>query len=129
MGMMLGKIRVKTPKYELIKACKDYTIHKYGAAVAAHITYNPSEFKGDKDGRFAVLAKYIGVFRKPQNARPEKIAMTAPVISKTAADREQIAMLLLLSRKRVEGWLRWSFFCRLSTGRRRRLRNRWMRGL
>ncbi|CAN1142414.1 Heme-binding-like protein At3g10130, chloroplastic [Linum perenne] len=66
-------------------------IRKYGPAVAAQITYKPSEFKGDKDGGFSVLAKYIGVFGNPQNAKPEKIAMTAPVITKTT-ESEKIAM-------------------------------------
>ncbi|CAN1853503.1 Heme-binding-like protein At3g10130, chloroplastic [Linum perenne] len=91
MGLALGKIKVETPKYEVIKSCNDYMIRKYGPAVAAQITYKPSEFKGDKDGGFSVLAKYIGVFGNPQNAKPEKIAMTAPVITKTT-ESEKIAM-------------------------------------
>ena len=34
---------------------------------------------GDQGGSFMALARYIGVMSKPENARREKIAMTAPV--------------------------------------------------
>ncbi|CAL1378911.1 unnamed protein product [Linum trigynum] len=93
MGMVLGRITVETPKYELIKACSEYEIRKYAPSVYAQVTYNPSQFKGNKDGGFMLLANYIGALGNPQNAKPEKIAMTAPVITKTAAgEGEKIAM-------------------------------------
>ncbi|CAN0926414.1 Heme-binding-like protein At3g10130, chloroplastic [Linum grandiflorum] len=81
MGMVLGRIAVEVPKYELIKSCAEYEIRKYGPSVAAQVTYDPSQFKGNKDGGFMVLANYIGALGNPQNAKPEKIAMTAPVIT------------------------------------------------
>ncbi|KAJ8533924.1 hypothetical protein K7X08_007248 [Anisodus acutangulus] len=89
MGMILGKITVETPKYESIQSRADYEIRKYPAAVIAQVTYDPTQFKGNKDGGFMLLANYIGALGNPQNAKPEKIAMTAPVITKSA---EQIAM-------------------------------------
>ncbi|KAK2447863.1 SOUL heme-binding family protein [Trifolium repens] len=90
MGMVFGKIGVETPKYEVIKTTEDYEIRKYAASVAAEVTYDPSQFKGNKDGGFMVLANYIGALGNPQNTKPEKIAMTAPVITKDAG--EKIAM-------------------------------------
>ena len=89
MGMVFGKIAVETPKHTVVKSGDGYEIREYPPAVAAEVTYDPSEFKGDKDGGFMVLAKYIGVFGKPENQKPEKIAMTAPVITK---EGEKIAM-------------------------------------
>ncbi|KAL2554740.1 SOUL heme-binding family protein [Forsythia ovata] len=89
MGMMLGKICVETPKYEVIQSTNDYEIRKYSPSVIAEVTYDPIQFKGDKDGGFTVLANYIGAFGNPKNTKPEKIAMTTPVITK---ESEKIAM-------------------------------------
>ncbi|KAL0862506.1 hypothetical protein Bca101_041624 [Brassica carinata] len=89
MGMVFGKISVETPKYTVVKSGDGYEIREYPPSVAAEITYDPSEFKDNRDGGFTVLAKYIGVFGKPENQKPEKIAMTAPVITK---EGEKIAM-------------------------------------
>ena len=93
MGMIFGKICVETPKYQMIKSLADYEIRKYPPSVIAEVTYDPSQFKGNKDGGFTVLANYIGALGKPQNSKPEKIAMTAPVITKTQeSSGEKIAM-------------------------------------
>ncbi|CAI9766238.1 unnamed protein product [Fraxinus pennsylvanica] len=89
MGMVFGKIPVETPKHEVIHSTNDYEIRKYPPAVIAEVTYDPIQFKGDKDGGFTVLANYIGAFGNPQNTKPEKIAMTSPVITK---ESENIAM-------------------------------------
>ncbi|KAJ8899860.1 hypothetical protein K2173_019563 [Erythroxylum novogranatense] len=91
MGMVFGKIGVETPKYEVIKSTNEYEIRKYPPSVLAEVTYDPSEMKGDKDGGFMVLANYIGALGNPQNTKPEKIAMTAPVITKSTGG-EKIAM-------------------------------------
>lgn len=99
-GMVFGKIVVETPKYTVAKSGDGYEVREYPPAVSAEVTYDPSEFKGDKDGGFQVLAKYIGVFGKPENQKiaatspvitteGEKIAMTSPVITK---EEENIAM-------------------------------------
>ncbi|KAI3443079.1 DYW_deaminase domain-containing protein [Psidium guajava] len=88
MGMIFGKISVETPKYQVLHACADYEIRHYAPSVVAEVTYTPSQFNGRRDGGFSVLAGYIGALGDPQNAKPEKIAMTAPVITKS----EKIAM-------------------------------------
>ncbi|KAF7143836.1 hypothetical protein RHSIM_Rhsim05G0203000 [Rhododendron simsii] len=105
MGMVFGKICVETPKYELIKSTPDYEIRKYPSSVIAEVTYDPTQFKGDKDGGFAVLANYIGAFGNPQNSKPEKIAMTAPVITTTTTTHsspEKIAMTAPVVTKKEE---------------------------
>ncbi|GFY82283.1 SOUL heme-binding family protein [Actinidia rufa] len=87
MGMVFGKICVETPKFELIRSTEDYEIRKYSPSVIAEITYDPAQFNGDKDGGFKILANYIGVLGNPQNTTPEKIAMTAPVITRSAPEK------------------------------------------
>uniref|UniRef100_A0A5B6YFV9 Heme-binding-like protein n=1 Tax=Davidia involucrata TaxID=16924 RepID=A0A5B6YFV9_DAVIN len=89
MGMVFGKICVETPKFEVVQSTDEYEIRKYSPSVVAEVTYDPSQFKGNKDGGFTVLANYIGALGNPQNTKPEKIAMTAPVITKSS---EKIAM-------------------------------------
>ncbi|XP_073009132.1 uncharacterized protein [Typha latifolia] len=89
MGLMLGKIKVETPKYELLHSSSDYEIRHYSSSVIAEVTYDPAQLRGDRDGGFMVLAGYIGVLGQPKNSKPEKIAMTVPVITKSP---EKIAM-------------------------------------
>lgn len=89
MGMILGKITVETPKYQLLKTTTDYEIRFYSPSVVAEVTYDPAQFKGNKDGGFMLLANYIGALGNPQNSQPEKIAMTAPVITKSPASPGQ----------------------------------------
>ncbi|EXB89974.1 hypothetical protein L484_023627 [Morus notabilis] len=89
MGMVFGKISVETPKHEVVQSTNDYEIRKYEPSVIAQVTYDPSQFRGNKDGGFTLLANYIGALGNPQNTKPEKIAMTAPVITKAS---EKIAM-------------------------------------
>ncbi|CAL9194152.1 unnamed protein product [Musa hybrid cultivar] len=90
MGLVLGKITVETPKYEGIRAAADYQISKYFLRVVAEVNYDPSKFRNDCDGGFIILANYIGALGDPQNVRPEKIAMKAPVVTKDSP--EKIAM-------------------------------------
>ncbi|KAF0918463.1 hypothetical protein E2562_024245 [Oryza meyeriana var. granulata] len=90
MGMVLGKITVETPKHEVVHSGAGYEVRKYPPCVAAEVTYDPAEMKGDRDGGFTILANYIGALGRPQNTRPEKIDMTAPVI--TSGEPESIAM-------------------------------------
>jgi hypothetical protein len=91
MGLVFGKIGVEIPKFEVIKTTQNYVIRKYAPSVVAEITYDPSMFKGDKDGGFKVLVDYIGIFGKPQNTKTEKISMTSPVITQEKTS-EKIAM-------------------------------------
>ncbi|KNA20909.1 hypothetical protein SOVF_047760 [Spinacia oleracea] len=107
MGMILGKITVETPKYEVIKSTNEYEIRKYPASVIAEVTYDPSQMKGgNKDGGFTILANYIGAIGKPQNTTSEKVSMTAPVVtqsSNAAAAAEAIAMTAPVITKGREG--------------------------
>lgn len=80
---------METPKYEVIHAAAEYEIRQFPPSVIAEVTYQPTQFRGNKDGGFTLLANYIGALGNPQNAKPEKIAMTAPVITK---ESEEIAM-------------------------------------
>eukprot|EP00899_Mesostigma_viride_P021813 jgi/Mesvir1/29633/Mv21483-RA.1 len=83
MGSMLGKIDVETPKYELVRSGDGYEIRKYAPQVAVR-----TAARGGINTSFNLLASYIGVFGSAQNvaaAGPEKIAMTAPVVSEKIA--------------------------------------------
>ncbi|KAE8661135.1 tubulin beta-1 chain isoform 1 [Hibiscus syriacus] len=91
MGLIFGKITVETPKYEVVQSSAEYEIRKYPPSVAAQVIYDPSQFKGNRDGGFTLLANYIGALVNPQNSKPETTAMTAPVITKTS-NSEKIAM-------------------------------------
>lgn len=91
MGMVFGKIDVEQAKYDVILEEKngEYEVRKYYPAIAAQVS-NMQDNSG-----FNILAKYIGVFGKPENAAvkkssPEAVAMTAPVVSKS--EPEAIAM-------------------------------------
>ncbi|KAM7254741.1 hypothetical protein ACFE04_019982 [Oxalis oulophora] len=84
MGMVLGKITVETPKYKTLTTSPDYEIREYPPSVVAEVTYDPSELNNNKDGGFTILANYIGALGNPQNKKPEKIAMTAPVLTTTS---------------------------------------------
>lgn len=99
MGMIFGKISVETPKYEVVKTTADYEIRKYPACLIAQVTYNPSQFKGNKDGGFMILANYIGALGNPQNKKPEAIAMTAPVVTKSGDDESVMVMEFILPDK------------------------------
>ncbi|KAI3666977.1 hypothetical protein L6452_42018 [Arctium lappa] len=101
MGMVFGKITVETPKFEVIHSSPDYEIRQYPPSVVAEVTYDPSQFNGDKDGGFTILANYIGAFGNPKNTKPEKIAMTSPVITK--AEPEKIDMTSPVVTKDVAG--------------------------
>lgn len=102
MGLILGKITVETPKYEVVHATTTYEVRKYQPCVVAEVTYSPSQLKGNRDGGFTVLANYIGAFGTPHNVSAEKIAMTAPVIT-APANPEKIAMTAPVITKVNEG--------------------------
>eukprot|EP00262_Sarcandra_glabra_P002392 TRINITY_DN1269_c0_g1_i2.p1 TRINITY_DN1269_c0_g1~~TRINITY_DN1269_c0_g1_i2.p1 ORF type:complete len:203 (+),score=26.74 TRINITY_DN1269_c0_g1_i2:145-753(+) len=93
MGLVIGKIKVETPNFQLLQSSPDYEIRKYSPSIIAEVTYDPAQLRGNRDGGFQILANYIGVLGKPQNTKPEKIAMTAPVITRNPeATAEKIAM-------------------------------------
>ncbi|MCO5563720.1 hypothetical protein L7F22_017367 [Adiantum nelumboides] len=82
MGLILGKISVETPKYNVLASGTDFEIREYAANIVAEVTYDPAKTKG---GGFMILANYIGALGNPQNVKgeqkAEKIAMTAPVLT------------------------------------------------
>ncbi|XP_068669247.1 heme-binding-like protein At3g10130, chloroplastic [Aristolochia californica] len=83
MGTVFGRIGVETPKFELLQKSPDYEIRNYSPSIIAEVTYDPAQLRGNRDGGFTILANYIGALGNPQNRKPEKIAMTAPVITRT----------------------------------------------
>lgn len=93
MGTIFGKISVETPKFEVLHTSPDYEIRKYSPTIVAQVTYDPAQLGGNRDGGFSILANYIGALGQPQNKKPEKIAMTAPVITQSPESAaEKIAM-------------------------------------
>eukprot|EP00930_Biecheleria_cincta_P075923 TRINITY_DN63116_c0_g1_i1.p1 TRINITY_DN63116_c0_g1~~TRINITY_DN63116_c0_g1_i1.p1 ORF type:complete len:234 (-),score=28.77 TRINITY_DN63116_c0_g1_i1:108-737(-) len=69
--------------YVVLKDYGSWSIRRYAPAVAAEASH-----KGNDSSQFGRLAKYIGVFSKPENVArgtPEPIAMTTPVISESIA--------------------------------------------
>ena len=78
MGSVFGRISEETPKFQVVSRHATFEVRRYAGGLA--IESNDSANKG-----FMHLAKYIGVMGKPENDRGEKIAMTAPVVSRGAA--------------------------------------------
>jgi len=107
MGNIFGHIGEEVPKHEVLPS-KDgasdlYELRKYPAQVAAETVQSASS-SGSNDKAFLRLAKYIGVFGNPQNAKaggsaggpeggaPEPVAMTAPVVMQDTPSPEPVAM-------------------------------------
>lgn len=82
MGSVIGKESVLEPTFKTVldrpaTAQTIYQIREYGTRFVAEVEYAG----GDKStgSPFRALAKYIGVFGKPENEGTEAMAMTAPV--------------------------------------------------
>ncbi|EFJ15491.1 hypothetical protein SELMODRAFT_445583 [Selaginella moellendorffii] len=91
MGMVLGKISVETPKYELVRKEDGFEVRDYAPRIIAEVSYDPAEMRSGRDGGFSILADYIGALGKPKNEPAQKIAMTAPVITKQSSSGGAIA--------------------------------------
>lgn len=78
MGMMLGKIDVECAKFEVVKKIGSMQIRRYAPCVAVE---TECDMANSNDPAFRRLAKYIGVFGKPENNGGQAIAMTAPVVN------------------------------------------------
>eukprot|EP00931_Biecheleriopsis_adriatica_P001633 TRINITY_DN102049_c0_g1_i1.p1 TRINITY_DN102049_c0_g1~~TRINITY_DN102049_c0_g1_i1.p1 ORF type:complete len:213 (+),score=40.23 TRINITY_DN102049_c0_g1_i1:244-882(+) len=92
MGSIFGIIHEEMPEYTEVHATRAYEVRRYGPRIAAMTSYGAGgwgESKGDSKP-FWTLAKYIGVFGKPENTG-EKIPMTAPVLV-SAPESEKIPM-------------------------------------
>lgn len=80
MGSVLGVVAEETPRYIVLAKHASFEVRRYQAW--AEVVTSCSGVVGDGgDGSFGRLAKFIGVFGKPQNAEGAKIAMTAPVLT------------------------------------------------
>jgi len=80
MGQVFGKNGVAEPAFDVLYKHSDhfsYEVRRYGQRFAAEASYTTA---GDDNSPFMVLARYIGVFGKPENEGKESIAMTAPVV-------------------------------------------------
>ena len=99
MGVVFGKISEELPRHVVLYNASTFVVRRYEPAVAA-VTNYASAWGESSDGRpFGSLARYIGVFSKPENAPAVPIAMTAPVIIDPAADRPHEMMFLLPASK------------------------------
>ena len=75
MGSVIGsEAGIETHAFEVVEKKETYEIRDYAAGTAIETD------DADKKG-FSKLAGYIGVMKKPENAKGEAIAMTAPVVS------------------------------------------------
>jgi len=77
--MVFGKTGAEEPAFEVLMKHTQgfsYEVRRYGTRYAAEAVNN-------HNGAFSVLARYIGVFGKPENEAQESIAMTAPVVKET----------------------------------------------
>ncbi|KAJ1450053.1 SOUL hem-binding protein [Pelagophyceae sp. CCMP2097] len=72
MGSVFGRVSEETPPFELVRTAAAYEVRRYAANNAIETTDGP--------GAFMVLAGYIGVMKKAENADGTAISMTAPVI-------------------------------------------------
>ena len=78
MGIIFGKTGTKGPSYEVLLKAPQYEIRKYSSYITAEV---PISSKEDEGKAFGALAKYIGVFGKPENEISKPMAMTHPVIT------------------------------------------------
>jgi SOUL heme-binding protein len=80
MGMVFGRITVEEPPHEILlkrAAVTSYELRRYSVRFAAEADYTKD---GEDNAPFNLLARYIGVFGKPENEGSEAISMTAPVV-------------------------------------------------
>jgi len=93
MGMIFGKIDVETLQYSTIHQENNFSIREYNELIEVCVKYDVHK---DTSTPFRLLAKYIGVFGDAENIESNKIAMTAPVITReeegTKKSSEKIAM-------------------------------------
>lgn len=99
--MLSGGITVETPAHVVVHSAEGFEIRKYPAAVGAAVRDEDAEdARAFSKTAFPTLARYIGVFGKPQNVKRgggagegqdgESVSMTAPVVM--SGDSEQVSM-------------------------------------
>ena len=102
MGMVFGKISEEIPRHSLVYNATGFHVRKYEPSIAAVCKYDGSWGVGSDGSPFGKLARYIGVFSKPENSgsssAPEAISMTAPVLI-DSSKRDHSMMFLLPASK------------------------------
>lgn len=76
MGTVFGVVSEESHAFTVVETHSKYEVREYAAG-----TFIESE--NDREA-FSRLAGYIGVMKKPQNARGQAIAMTTPVVTNDA---------------------------------------------
>ena len=74
MGIVFGSTGAKEPAFQVLAKYSGYEVRQYPQIFIAEVK---SSGNGDD---FRTLAKYIGVFGKPENVAAQPMAMTAPVL-------------------------------------------------
>lgn len=101
MGVIFGKIGEELPRHSLVHTAAAYTVRRYEPSIAACATYGAGRWGSGSDrSPFGALAKYIGVFGAPRNAKDgggsERISMTAPVVIDAGEQSKVDTMMFLL---------------------------------
>ncbi|CDF35292.1 unnamed protein product [Chondrus crispus] len=104
MGGTHGIARTETPAHTVLQGGGRYEVWRYPSSVAAVVrvtdVQRAATDRAFRDAAFSLLARYIGVFSRPHNAtvgnRPEKIAMTSPVVMTPGAHERTHSMRFLL---------------------------------
>ena len=107
MGSVFGKITEEQPEYSVVRATDagpsaEYEVRKYAPCCVIETTYASARgmVRGDQGGSFMRLAGYIGVLRKPENEKKEKISMTAPVFMQPGEAPTQFTMQFVLPKSK-----------------------------
>ena len=77
MGIVFGVTGTQEPPFTLLSSPQNYQVRVYSPYLIAEVPQLP----GQEGNSFTILAKYIGVFGKPENSASESMAMTSPVIT------------------------------------------------
>jgi hypothetical protein len=105
MGSVFGKITEEQPEYAVVPSATggtEYEVRKYAPCCVIETTYASARgmVRGDQGGSFMRLAGYIGVLRKPENEKKEKISMTAPVFMQPESDATKFTMQFVLPKSK-----------------------------
>jgi len=99
--MVFGVVNEAKPKYILVRALSEGAeLRSYAPMVVAQVEWavgsSGPEQAEKQEKPFFLLARYIGVFGKPENTGDEAVAMTAPVMMGTAPQKMAMTAPVLL---------------------------------
>mmetsp|Transcript_1450 Transcript_1450/g.1987 ORF Transcript_1450/g.1987 Transcript_1450/m.1987 type:complete len:227 (-) Transcript_1450:106-786(-) len=106
MGVVFGKQTVAEPAFDLVykhSANLSYEIRRYNTRFAAEVVYTSTPGEEADNTPFSILAKYIGVFGKPENESQEAMSMTAPVVKTHGGKPIKISMTAPVVKQEGEG--------------------------